>query len=85
MPTPLDMTFDQLPPQAREGLMLTEELWEEIRRDYREREALTPDVGTLAPDFELKRLDAEGALTDQTVRLSSLRGRPVGLVLGSYT
>lgn len=38
------------------------------------------DVGDMAPDFCLPRLDGSGK-----VRLSDLRGRPVVLVFGSYT
>lgn len=37
-------------------------------------------VGDAAPDFNLPRSDKSG-----NVRLSSLRGRPVVLVFGSYT
>jgi len=37
-------------------------------------------VGDTAPDFDLPRSDKSG-----NVRLSSLRGRPVVLVFGSYT
>ena len=37
-------------------------------------------VGDTAPDFHLPRSDKSG-----NVRLSSLRGRPVVLVFGSYT
>ena len=40
-----------------------------------------PAVGTVAPDFFLKRLDLE-----DKVRLSDYRGkRPVALIMGSYT
>ena len=40
-----------------------------------------PAVGTVAPDFFLKRLDME-----EMVRLSDYRGkRPVALIMGSYT
>ena len=44
------------------------------------REARTPKVGDLAPDFDLTVLDGEGR-----VRLPDLRGQPVGLIFGSYT
>lgn len=44
------------------------------------REATTPKVGEPAPDFDLATLDG-----DARVRLSSLRGKPVGLIFGSYT
>ena len=46
-----------------------------------ERDPLSPKVGDLAPDFELR--DPEGVTR---VRLSDFRGRrPVALVFGSYT
>jgi hypothetical protein len=45
------------------------------------RDALGPQVGTVAPDFCLKRLG-----TEAWVRLASFQGqRPVALVFGSYT
>ena len=40
-----------------------------------------PDEGSPAPDFDLALLDGDG----ERVRLSGLRGRPVGLIFGSYT
>ena len=50
-----------------------------------EREKSVPQVGDPAPDFDLERLTADGKRTDQRVRLSSLRGKPVLLSFGSYT
>ena len=44
-----------------------------------------PQVGSLAPDFELPLLGSEGKKR-KTVKLSSLRGkRPVALIFGSYS
>lgn len=40
-----------------------------------------PDVGSRAPDFDLALLNGGG----ERVRLSDLRGLPVGLIFGSYT
>jgi len=45
----------------------------------------TPAVGSEAPDFEVERLDAKGRRTGEMFRLSSTRGKPVALVMGSYT
>jgi hypothetical protein len=46
-----------------------------------ERDAMGPRVGELPPDFTLKRLGV-----DEAVTLSGFRGhRPVALVFGSYT
>lgn len=55
---------------------------------YRDLAAARAVVGEPAPDFELPEFDSRtGVLepTGRTVRLSSLRGRPVALVFGSYT
>ena len=57
------------------------------RRDPRgpEDKAKLPQVGSIAPDFELPLLGSEGK-ESKTVRLSSLRGKqPVALIFGSYT
>lgn len=52
--------------------------WEETKALMNRR---APQVGEVAPDFELPREDGSG-----TARLSSLcRERPVILVFGSYT
>ena len=50
-----------------------------------ERDKHAPQVGDVAPDFELELLDATGQRTADRVTLSSLRGKPVGLIFGSYT
>ncbi len=39
-----------------------------------------PKVGDLAPDFELPAASGE-----HRVKLSSLRGKPVAIIFGSYT
>ena len=44
-----------------------------------------PEIGSEAPDFEAERLDARGRRTGEMFTLSSTRGRPVALVMGSYT
>lgn len=85
MPSPLDTEWDQLPSKVREHLMLNKEQFEAMQRSMRERDARTPPAGSQAPDFELKRLSSEGDLTEQTITLSEMRGRPVALVFGSYT
>jgi hypothetical protein len=53
-----------------------------VRMDNDKR---SPQVGEVAPDFELKLLDAAGKLTDERLLLSSLHGKPVGLIFGSFT
>jgi hypothetical protein len=57
------------------------------RRDPRgpEDKDKLPQVGSLAPDFELPLLGS-GGKEGKTVKLSSLRGKqPVALIFGSYT
>ncbi len=49
------------------------------------REANVPKVGADAPDFVADVLDRHRRRTGEQVRLSDLRGKPVGLVFGSYT
>jgi hypothetical protein len=49
------------------------------------RQAGVPQPGTPAPDFELDVLTRERHRSGERVRLSALRGNPVGLIFGSYT
>ena len=44
-----------------------------------------PRPGNVAPDFTLELLSATGARTGEPLSLSSLRGKPVGLIFGSFT
>ena len=45
----------------------------------------SPKVGDEAPDFELELLSPQGARTGTYQKLSDYRGKPVGLIFGSYT
>lgn len=56
----------------------------EVRAKKLAREARAPSVGDLAPDFEVERLSADRSRTGEMFRLSATRGRPVGLIFGSY-
>ena len=49
------------------------------------REAIVPQPGTMAPDFVADVLGKDGKRTGATVRLSELRGKPVGIIFGSCT
>ena len=53
--------------------------------DRIEHDKHSPQVGEVAPDFELELLDATGNRTDDRLSLSALRGKPVGLIFGSFT
>ncbi len=50
-----------------------------------ERDKNSPRIGDEAPEFELERLSPAGMRTGDRLRLSALRGRPVGLIFGSFT
>ncbi len=50
-----------------------------------ERDKDSPRIGDQAPEFELELLSPAGIRTGETLGLSSLRGRPVGLIFGSFT
>lgn len=49
------------------------------------REAVVPQPGDMAPDFTADVLGANRQTTGEQVRLSELRGKPVGIVFGSFT
>lgn len=49
------------------------------------REAIVPKVGSMAPDFIADVLGSDRKRTGEQVMLSALRGKPVGIVFGSYT
>jgi hypothetical protein len=64
---------------------ISEAEFEGILADGNAREADVPKVGAEAPDFVAEVLDRDRKRTGEQVRLSDLRGKPVGLVFGSYT
>ena len=64
---------------------ITEEEFEAHMAEEKAREAVVPKVGSEAPDFVADVLDRQRKRTGEQVRLSDLRGSPVGIVFGSYT
>lgn len=74
-----------IPPEKWKRLNLTPEAYARMRAERVEREKRAPEEGAPAPDFEAERLDAAGRRTGEMFKLSSTRGRPVALALGSYT
>ena len=87
---------DQLPSKIEEVIrnVSDEELefrgWTRagVRAEYAKRvkdDVRSPQVGDLAPDFKLERLASTGERTGDFLSLTSLRGKPVGLIFGSYT
>ena len=79
------ISWDQIPEAMRKEMNISREQFDEILERQAAREARAPAVGTLAPVFRLRRLDEKGKRTDEFLELAALRGRPVGLVFGSYT
>ncbi len=53
--------------------------------EERAREADVPQPGSEAPDFVADVLGPDRKRTGEQVRLSELRGKPVGIAFGSYT
>ncbi len=64
---------------------ISEEQFEAHIETQKGREAAVPKVGSEAPDFTADVLGPNRQRTGEQVRLSDLRGKPVGLVFGSYT
>jgi hypothetical protein len=64
---------------------ITEDEFEAHMAEEKAREAIVPKVGSDAPDFVADVLDRDRKRTGEQVRLSDLRGTPVGIVFGSYT
>ncbi len=76
---------DKIPDHVWKQMNITREQFAEVQRHMAEREKKAPPVGSIAPDFSLRRLTPDGKPTDARARLSEYRGRPVALVFGSYT
>lgn len=64
---------------------ISEAQFDALQAEQRARQVRVPQPGAEAPDFELDVLTRERGRSGAKVRLSSLRGKPVGLVFGSYT
>ncbi len=64
---------------------ISEEEFNAWHATQKARQVHVPQPGSTAPDFEIEVLDRERKRTGETVRLSNLRGKPVGLMFGSYT
>jgi hypothetical protein len=64
---------------------ITEDEFEAHMAEEKAREAIVPKVGSEAPDFVADVLDRDRKRTGEQVRLSDLRGKPVGIIFGSYT
>lgn len=86
LPAPFERRIETITEKELEVREMTRE---SLRAYYQRRvlrdEAESPKLASMAPDISLERLSAEGARTGEFVALSSLRGRPAGLIFGSFT
>ena len=64
---------------------ISKEEWVKYVQDRIRRDQGTPREGTPAPDFTVERLDPKGQRTGEMFTLSSLFGKPIALLFGSYT
>jgi hypothetical protein len=64
---------------------ISEEQFDAHMAKEKAREAIVPSIGSPAPDFVADRLDRNRQRTGERVRLSDLRGKPVGIAFGSFT
>ena len=85
-----DFSSGKTPYDERKKLWLeisdmTEAAFDAMMAENKARQSRVPRIGAPAPDFALERLDRDRKRMGETVRLSSLRGKPVALVFGSYT
>ena len=85
LPQPVADRIASISDEELEFRGLTREGMRERFFDRMERDKHSPKVGEEAPDFELELLGANGKRSDDRLSLSSLRGRPVGLIFGSFT
>lgn len=74
-----------LDPARWKRLNMSIEEYKAMRASTLARDALAPEIGAMAPNFEIECLSATGARTGQNFRLSETRGTPVALIFGSYT
>jgi hypothetical protein len=86
-----------LPPEFEERLARTTDAelktrgmtLADMRASYEARvlrdEQTSPKLGEIAPDVTLEQLDATGKRTGEFTSLSELRGKPTGLIFGSFT
>jgi len=64
---------------------ITAEQFDTHMAEQKAREAIVPKVGSEAPDFVADVLGDNRQRTGEQVRLSDLRGQPVGIIFGSFT
>lgn len=79
------LSFEEKKKHWLEISAISEEDFDAFHARQKARQAKVPQPGTPAPDFEIEVMDRERKRNGETIRLSNLRGKPVGLLFGSYT
>ena len=64
---------------------ITKEEWVEYLQGRIRQDIGAPKKGDIAPDFHVERLGRDGKRTGEMIDLSSLLGKPIALLFGSYT
>ena len=64
---------------------ISKEEWVEYLQDRIRKDLSAPKEGDDTPDFSVERLSTDGKRTGETIYLSSLFGKPIALLFGSYT
>ena len=77
--------MEQLTAEEWEAVGFSRTQFEDRWEDRLARDKMSPAVGSRAPDFQLEVLSSYGKRTGTLLQLSSLFGKPIGLVFGSYT
>lgn len=64
---------------------MTEDEFDRMLEVEKAQQDNVPPVGAEAPDFELEVLTRDRKRTGEYVKLSDYRGKPLGIVFGSFT
>jgi len=64
---------------------ISKEEWVKYVQERVKQDLDAPVKGQIAPDFSVERLDSSGKRTGHMTKLSSLFGKPIALLFGSYT
>ena len=82
------MTRDNLPPPSKrywEKWHISKDEYDQYIEAKKIRDKSVPKVGSIAPDFNLEKLNEKGQRTGVMFQLSSTIGKPVAIVFGSFT
>lgn len=78
-------SYEERRARAVEISDITAEEFDALQDFYKERRKTVLNVGDDAPDFTADYLERGRKRTGETMRLSEMKGKPVGIIFGSYT